>query len=281
MRYAQYITPKITEKNGCYELTTGYDAGFVTDLKTMIPASHRRYDPSLKKWIVSSQYGGVASELIEKYFATKITLPSSTVIDTEQTGIFKVLYIGTCKTRSDGESTAFGWVDGAWNLIIPETALRDWFHDGPEIPRGSYYTILGVRQDATEEEIRAGFRRMAKQWHPDLNHEYNSTAVFRKIQEAYDILRDPRSKARYDAGLMLEATIKKEKLNINSFNENFEKYGYRAPLLNGLIMARYQEVLDRKFIKKILHWADITNEFGQTLVSSWVIGEETPRLEWI
>jgi len=278
--YTQQIIPHIRAAAGGYELITGYDAGFVADLKATIPASYRKYDPERKSWIISAQYGGAAVDLIQRHFGHGLDIDLPLLVPTEQevTGILKVLYIGTCKLREDGESSAFGWSEsGSWDIVFPEQVLKKWFDDSSDIPAGSYYTILGIKKDSTVDEINSGFRRMAKQWHPDVNHEYNATEVFIKIKEAYDVLRNPKLRSRYDAGLALEATLKNNN-RITSFNN---KYGYRSPLLNGLILASYEEVIGRKIIKNILRWTDITNDFGQTLVSSWVMGEKSPRLEWV
>lgn len=280
--FAQQITPDIRAAAGGYELVTGYDAGFVAELKVAIPASHRRYDPATRRWIVSAQYGGAAADLVQKHFGYQISLPASP--DTEQSisGILKVLYLGACKTRADGESTASGWSEnGSWDMVFPESVLRKWFDDGPEAaPTGNYFSILGVKTGATNEEIRNGYRRMAKQWHPDMNHEYNASAVFMKIQQAYDVLKDGKMRARYEAGLRLEATLNcvPKTASISAFGD---KYGYRAPLRSGLVLAEYAEVLGRIVVTDIKQWADITNDLGQTLVSSWVMGEDAPRLEWV
>ncbi|HEY7680551.1 MAG TPA: DnaJ domain-containing protein, partial [Terriglobia bacterium] len=59
-----------------------------------------------------------------------------------------------------------------------------------------YYSILKVSSNATPEKIRAAYRRLAKQRHPDAG---GSAAEFRALQEAYAILSDPESRRKYDA----------------------------------------------------------------------------------
>ncbi|HDR14626.1 MAG TPA: J domain-containing protein [Desulfobacteraceae bacterium] len=56
----------------------------------------------------------------------------------------------------------------------------------------SYFAILGVRTDATDDEIRAAYRKRAKEFHPDRFHGGNEP--FRQIQEAYHILKDTRKR---------------------------------------------------------------------------------------
>lgn len=61
-----------------------------------------------------------------------------------------------------------------------------------------YYEVLGVPRNATEEEIKRAFRRLAFQHHPDHNHEDGAAEKFKEINEAYQILIDPEKRARYD-----------------------------------------------------------------------------------
>jgi curved DNA-binding protein len=62
-----------------------------------------------------------------------------------------------------------------------------------------YYATLGVRPDASEEEIRKAYRRLAIQWHPDRNPGVaNATQRFQEISEAYAVLIDPRKRQQYD-----------------------------------------------------------------------------------
>ena len=61
-----------------------------------------------------------------------------------------------------------------------------------------YYEILGVNKDATDEEIKRAFRKLAKQYHPDINKEPGAEAKFKEIGEAYAILSDPNKRKQYD-----------------------------------------------------------------------------------
>ncbi len=61
------------------------------------------------------------------------------------------------------------------------------------------YRILGVGRDATPEEIKKAFRKKAKQFHPDLNPEYQE--IFKQITHAYDTLIDPEKRKKYDETL--------------------------------------------------------------------------------
>lgn len=64
-----------------------------------------------------------------------------------------------------------------------------------------YYDILGVGRDATGEEIKKAFRRIARTTHPDANGgDPDSAAAFREAAEAYEVLSDPDRRRRYDRG---------------------------------------------------------------------------------
>lgn len=65
----------------------------------------------------------------------------------------------------------------------------------------NYYSILGLPRTASVEEIRDAYRRQAIRYHPDHNPETIDAARFREIQEAYEVLGDPRRKRSYDRQL--------------------------------------------------------------------------------
>ncbi len=61
-----------------------------------------------------------------------------------------------------------------------------------------YYEILGIDRNATDEEIKRAFRKLAFKYHPDHNHEDGATDKFKGINEAYEALSDPDKRAAYD-----------------------------------------------------------------------------------
>ncbi|WOH14302.1 hypothetical protein DCAR_0933821 [Daucus carota subsp. sativus] len=70
-----------------------------------------------------------------------------------------------------------------------------------------YYSVLGIRKDASFSDVRAAYRKLAMQWHPDRCEKNGLSAVeakerFQKIQEAYSVLSDETKRAMYNAGML-------------------------------------------------------------------------------
>ena len=61
-----------------------------------------------------------------------------------------------------------------------------------------YYETLGVGRDASEDDIRRAYRRLARENHPDVNKDPEAEERFKEISEAYEVLRDPEKRERYD-----------------------------------------------------------------------------------
>ena len=61
-----------------------------------------------------------------------------------------------------------------------------------------YYEILGVPRGATDEQIRSAYRKLARQYHPDVNKAADAAERFKEITEAYEVLTDPQRRQRYD-----------------------------------------------------------------------------------
>ena len=55
-----------------------------------------------------------------------------------------------------------------------------------------YYEVLGLGRDADDAAIKRAFRKLAQQWHPDVNAADGSDGRFKEINEAYQVLSDPK-----------------------------------------------------------------------------------------
>ncbi len=62
----------------------------------------------------------------------------------------------------------------------------------------NYYDTLGVGKDASPEEIKSAYRKLAKKYHPDISKEPDAAEKFKEINEAYEVLSDPQKKSNYD-----------------------------------------------------------------------------------
>lgn len=80
-----------------------------------------------------------------------------------------------------------------------------------------YYEILGVSKGASEREIKSAYRKLALQWHPDRNRSQEAEKKFKEINEAYEVLSDPKKKQAYD------------QFGHAAFNQGFGSQGAGSP----------------------------------------------------
>lgn len=93
-----------------------------------------------------------------------------------------------------------------------------------------YYKILGVREDASDEEIKKAYRKLSKKYHPDSNPDNEAAKVrFHEITMAYDILHDPEKRKQYDLKQKQETSAfqggskkKKREGNPSDQNQDFD-----------------------------------------------------------
>jgi curved DNA-binding protein len=65
-------------------------------------------------------------------------------------------------------------------------------------PARDFYEVLGVPRTATAQEIQRAYRKLARTYHPDINKDPGAEERFKEVSEAYDVLSDPDTRARYD-----------------------------------------------------------------------------------
>lgn len=264
------------------EVITPYDGHFLTALKRLVPASERRWRKPA--WIIHPRHESAIRDMVHVHFGRFELIvnhdneQSGGLVQVQQVQRVEVSYVGACRQRDgDSESSAFGWADGDWSIIFPESVLRVFFKAGPAsgINNSTLYTILGIDQDAVGEIVKSAYRRAARQWHPDVNKEPEAAGMFRRISEAYQVLSDTRQRARYDAGLALENT------NGAALVMTSLAMAYRAPFTCGLIQFRGHRSLGRWIVEEIISWDDITDDQGRIMVSSWNKLTNAFQIAWL
>jgi curved DNA-binding protein len=61
-----------------------------------------------------------------------------------------------------------------------------------------YYQVMGVARDASQEDIKRAYRKLARKYHPDVSKEKDAEEKFKELQEAHEVLKDPEKRAAYD-----------------------------------------------------------------------------------
>jgi curved DNA-binding protein len=61
-----------------------------------------------------------------------------------------------------------------------------------------YYNIMGLTRDASQDDVKRSYRKLARKFHPDVSKEQDAEAKFKEVGEAYEVLKDPEKRAAYD-----------------------------------------------------------------------------------
>ena len=130
----------------------------------------------------------------------------------------------------------------------------------PTAPEQDLYAVLGVSRTASPEEIKKAFRRLVRQWHPDVNHSPEAEEHFKEIAIAYEVLSDPEDRATYDRyGTVGVPTFDPSK--IISFEELMEQLlqsmerDLRASLGNEMaeqVLGGFRQPFERPSIRRTL-----------------------------
>lgn len=92
----------------------------------------------------------------------------------------------------------------------------------------SLYDVLGVKRDASADDIRKAYRKLAKQFHPDLNPgKPEAEARFKSISAAYDLLSDPEKRSRYDRGEIDESGQERPQRSYRTYAEGAQGWRYQ------------------------------------------------------
>lgn len=71
----------------------------------------------------------------------------------------------------------------------------------------SHYATLGVSQQATQDDVKRAFRKLARTFHPDVNRAPQAAERFKAVAAAYEVLSDTDQRRRYDASIQVRASL--------------------------------------------------------------------------
>lgn len=104
-----------------------------------------------------------------------------------------------------------------------------------------YYEVLGLSKNASKQDIKRAFRKLAKEFHPDRNKEANAEEKFKEVQEAYEVLSDDQKRSAYDQygfagtqGFSGGGFSNAGMGGMGGFSESFGDFGNLEDLLQGM-----------------------------------------------
>ncbi|KAL8694242.1 MAG: hypothetical protein Q9218_001068 [Villophora microphyllina] len=156
---------------------------------------------------------GINSKLYQNRAMASIKLKDykSAISDCDRAIALDSTYIKARKTRARAMGESGNWDDAVRELKAiaesnpSEPGIQKEIHNAEvelkKSKRKDYYKLLGVEKDASENEIKKAYRKLAIVHHPDKNPDDEHAAEkFKEIGEAYECLSDPQKRARYDSG---------------------------------------------------------------------------------
>lgn len=202
---------------------------------------------------------------------------------------------GNCSTcngqgrivSTEGESYASGWVNDGWHVRFPEKVLRAYFGE-PEVKfDGDFYRAL-----LSSSDLSRSYKQLARKFHPDLNRARDAVQQFHKLKEAYDVLRDPLRRKRYQAGLAFQQQSKPDpkeitfkvpvscgKVVVRGLWEEAQSYnpGTINSVGRGQSWQSWADAdnyaptthMQRLNVTEIVKWDSIVNAQGQVMVATW------------
>ncbi len=109
-----------------------------------------------------------------------------------------------------------------------------------------YYEVLGVPRDASQDDIRRAYRKLAREYHPDLNRESDAEDRFKELGEAYEVLSDPDKRERYDR-LGADWRAQERAPGGGNFEDFFDREGYGDDVRFEFGDGAFSEFFDRLF----------------------------------
>jgi hypothetical protein len=225
------------------------------------------FTPDMARWVqvnVLKYYGIHLEPLSDGAFKAEVF-----------TKDIEVLYLGKARMRDDGEWTATGldYRTEQWAYTFPLNVLRVFFNAVPRrgpIAGVTHFQVLGIPEQADELEIRRAWKRLIRQWHPDVCKEPDAAAMSQALNAAKDILLDPKGRRLYLANMAAVKAMGVQAPRQRRHEELVvDRYGdYRPPLRCGRLRVTGHYELARLVIDKIISWDDITRG-SKVLVTSW------------
>lgn len=286
----------VAARGGIYFVRTpGKDQLFIDTLKRLISPHLRGWDGPTMSWTISPQALPTLQEVIRRAGYQMPAIPSiSYTAPAPVQKTIRLEYIGQCKEREDKSITALGQVDGFWSIEIPEDVLKAHFEKRGGKPlvtdAQTHYQILCVFENATAEQIKSAFRQLSRHWHPDVCQEPEGPEKFMAIRAAYDVLKDPQARKRYDFGLHFEREAARRLAEQNEAPapaprgrrpKFLDSPHYRAPLRCGLLTVEGVQAVGKFKVTKILSWVDATDEQGRTMTATWDKTARAVKIRWI
>lgn len=134
-----------------------------------------------------------------------------------------------------------------------------------------YYQLLGLSPQSGDEQIKQAYRDLAKFWHPDHNKDEAALEKFQKLSVAYDILKEPAARLRYDLlSMVYGAADYPEYENMAPFVDVEGDANIRAFILNHVRGKLIKQTQIREL--KILSRTTASGVLGRTALANWLLG---------
>ena len=285
-------TATIEQHDGYFAVHTPYDRRVVEAVKSL-PSADRQWSKIDRAWLVHGQHLSAVSRKLQGLGFTVRARGGPAL--TEKLVFMQVIYLGAAGPVSPGTYQARGLIKevGAggrnllegvsWGGVFPRSVLKAWFMPNAtggtgDVLTANYFDLFGVKDTATEAEIKSAYRKMLFQWHPDTCREADAGLVTKRVVAAYEVLKDPITRGRYGVGLALESGLSKRQKQGDTYKG---VQVWKPPLRCGSVCCKAVGSWAVSWhVNQILSWQPIVDGQRQ-LVTSWAAGSSEPHLEWV
>lgn len=253
-------------------IQTRYDPALTETIKRL-PAWARGWNKEQKWWEIAPVLAPAVAEWLSAATGRPIAPPPPDAYTPPKPVTIRALYVAKVKGEDDWAAAHVMDEHRHWSAALWGPAVRQWFGAASAAP-ATLYSLIGVAETATTDEIERAIKRALRQWHPDVCREPDAADRTRAILEARAILTVPALRARYNAGLAAER-LTRGSGGITRAGE------YRPPLRSGIICGRGYTVVEKHVLVEITQWEDLTDAHGRTAVVSFPTGVNDPVVMWI